>query len=86
MWKYAVPQCVDFPSTFDFFHTESYLSVLYGMDYSTRAPVVNYAVGNFSKQKIAEHIVNPKKLADSLMSQRKWLTELKDYVAKNRPT
>lgn len=86
MWKYSVPQRVDFPSTFDFFHMESYLSVIYGMDYPTRAPTVNDTVANFSKQKIAEHIVNSKKLADSLMSQRKWLAELKEYVAKNRPS
>jgi len=86
LWKYAIPQRTDFASTFDFFHTESYLSVLYGMDYPTRAPVVNDTVGNFSKQKIAEHLLNSRKLADSLMPQRKWLTELKEYVAKHRPT
>ncbi len=86
LWKYSIPQRTDFASTFDFFHTESYLSVLYGMDYATRAPAVNEKVGNFAQQKISEHIVNSKKLADSLMPQRKWLTELKEYVAKNRPS
>lgn len=84
LWKYAIPQRTDFASTFDFFHTESYLSVLYGMDYPTRAPSVNETVGNFAKQKISEHLVNSKRLADSLMPQRKWLAELKDYVAKHR--
>jgi tryptophan halogenase len=86
MWKYSIPQRTDFPSTFDFFHMESYLSVIYGMDYPTRAPTVNDIVGNFAKQKISEHLVNSSKLADSLMSQRRWLTELKEYVAKNRPS
>jgi tryptophan halogenase len=85
MWKYSIPQRTDFASTFDFFHTESYLSVLYGMDYPTRAPAVNDMVGNFAKQKISEHLENSSKLADSLMSQRRWLTELKEYVAKHRP-
>ncbi len=85
LWKYSIPQRTDFASTFDFFHTESYLSVLYGMDYPTRAPAVNDLVGNFAKQKILEHLEHSRKQADSLMSQRKWLTELKEYVAKNRP-
>jgi len=85
MWKYSIPQRTDFASTFDFFHTESYLSVLYGMNYATRAPAVNDTVGNFAKQKISEHLVNSRRLADSLMLQRKWLNELKEYVAKNRP-
>lgn len=85
LWKYSSPQRTDFASTFDFFHTESYLSVLYGMDYPTRAPVVNDQVGGFAKQKISEHIERSKKMADSLMQQWVWLTELKEYVAKNRP-
>ncbi len=85
LWKYSIPQRTDFASTFDFFHTESYLSVLYGMDYPTRAPAVNDKLGNFAQQKISEHLENSRRLADSLMPQRKWLTELKEYVAKNRP-
>lgn len=85
MWKYSVPQRTDFSSTFDFFHTESYLSVLYGMDYPTRAPVVNEKLSGFSKQKIASHLENARKLADSLLPQGRWLNELKEYVAKNRP-
>lgn len=86
MWKYSIPQRTDFASTFDFFHTESYLSVIYGMDYPTRAPAVNAKVAGFAKQKIVEHIENSKKIADSLMPQRRWFTELKEYVAKNRPS
>jgi tryptophan halogenase len=84
MWQYSIPQRTDFASTFDFFHTESYLSVLYGMDYPTRAPRVNAMVGNFAKQKIVEHLENSKKMAATLMPQQRWLTELKEYVAKNR--
>lgn len=86
LWKYSIPQRTDFASTFDFFHTESYLSVLYGMNYPTRAPVVSEKVGGFAKQKISEHLAKSKAMADSLMPQRTWLTELKEYVAKNRPS
>lgn len=85
LWKYSIPQRTDFASTFDFFHTESYLSVLYGMDYPTRAPAVNEKIGNFAKEKIAEHLHRSKNLADSLMPQRIFLNELKEFVAKNRP-
>lgn len=85
LWKYSIPQRTDFPSTFDFFHTESYLSVLYGMDYPTRAPAVSEKVEGLAKQKIIEHLERSKNLADSLMSQRMWLTELNKYAAKSQP-
>lgn len=84
-WKYSIPQRTDFASTFDFFHTESYLSVLYGMNYPTRAPVVNDQVRTFAKRKIAEHLDRSKKIADSLILQRVWLSELKYFAAKNSP-
>jgi tryptophan halogenase len=84
LWKYSIPQRTDFASTFDFFHTESYLSVLYGMGYPTRAPVVGDKVGQFAMQKISEHLESSKKLANSLMSQRIWLNELNDFAANNR--
>lgn len=82
LWRYVLPQRTDFASTFDFFHTESYLSVLYGMNYPTRAPVVNEKVGKFAEQKIAEHLERSKGLAESLMPHRLWLTELKKFAAK----
>ena len=81
LWKYKVPQRTDFSSTFDFFHTESYLSVLYGMDYPTRAPVVNEKLSSFSKGRISEHLENSKRQAESLMLQTKWMAELKEYLA-----
>lgn len=86
LWKYSIPQRTDFASTFDFFHTESYLSVLYGMNYPTRAPVVNNKVGEFAKQKISEHLERSKTMANVLMSQRVWLSELKEFVARNNPS
>lgn len=85
LWKYSIPQRTDFASTFDFFHTESYLSVLYGMDYPTRAPVVSDKVSQFAAQKISEHLTKSKIMADSLMPQRTWLNELKEFVTKSKP-
>jgi tryptophan halogenase len=82
-WKYSSPQHTDFFSTFDFFHTGSYLAVLYGMHYPTRAPLVSEKVKNIAEKAILGHIENSRKLADSLMSQRRWLTELKEYAIKN---
>lgn len=86
LWKYSIPQRTDFSSTFDFFHRESYLSVLYGMDYPTRAPTVSKRVGAVAKNKILEHLDKAKNLADSLMSQRVWITELKGFVTRNKPS
>jgi tryptophan halogenase len=82
LWQYAIPQRTDFASTFDFFHTESYLSVLYGMDFPTRAPVVGERLSAFSREKITTHLEKSKQMAHSLMPQRRWLTELKAFAAK----
>jgi tryptophan halogenase len=82
LWQYAIPQRTDFASTFDFFHTESYLSVLYGMDFPTRAPVVGERLSAFSREKITTHLEKSRQMAHSLMPQRRWLTELKAFAAK----
>lgn len=82
LWRYAIPQRADFASTFDFFHTESYLSVLYGMDFPTRAPVVGERLSVFSREKISAHLEKSKHMADALMPQHQWLTELNKFAAK----
>lgn len=84
LFKYSIPQRTDFASSFDLFHAESYLWVLYGMDYPTRAPVVSDDVAHRAKQKVMEHREKSKQLADSLMPQHLWLSELKKFAAKNR--
>lgn len=83
LWKYSIPQRIDFPSTFDLYHTESYLAVLYGMDYPTRVPVVNADMSRYARKKILEHLDKTKKMADSLIPQRVWLTEFKKFAAQN---
>lgn len=85
LWKYSIPQRTDFYSTFDFFNTGSYQAVLYGMDYPTRAPAVSDKVSKLAEQAIVGHLASTKRLADMLMSQRTWLTELKEFTAKTRP-
>jgi tryptophan halogenase len=85
LWKYSIPQHTDFFSTFDFFHTGSYLSVLYGMDYPTRAPAVSDKVSKLAENTVLGHLENAKQMANSLMSQRAYLTELKAFVSKNKP-
>ncbi len=85
LWKYAIPQRTDFASTFDFFHRESYLSVLYGMNYPTRPPVVSERVGERAKLKISEHLEKSKRQSESMMSQRVWLTELKKFASSRLP-
>lgn len=77
LWKYSIPQHNDFFSTFDFFHTGSYLSVLYGMNYPTRIPIVGEKVARLAEAKLKEHIKNSKQVASSLSSQKDWLFELK---------
>lgn len=84
MFRYSIPQRTDFGSSFDLFHAESYLWVLYGMDYPTRAPVVSDEVGQRARQKIVEHIARSEQQADSLMSQREWLTAFKKFAAQNK--
>lgn len=83
-WKYSIPQPTDFGSSFDFFVADNYLWVLFGMDYPTRAPVLNEKVSALSEAAITNHLASSKKLADSLMSQRDYLTQLKEYVLKNQ--
>lgn len=86
LWKYSIPQHNDFFSTFDFFHTGSYLSVLYGMDYPTIAPAVSDKVNKIAENAVLMHLENAKKITESLMSHRAYLTELKEFMAKNRPS
>ena len=82
LWQYSSPQRTDFYSAFDFFNTGSYQSVLYGMNYPTRAPMVSEKVGKFAEKAIMEHLTSAKQLADSLMPQRAYFTELKEYMSK----
>ncbi|PUA27994.1 MAG: tryptophan halogenase [Cellvibrio sp. 79] len=84
LWKFSIPQRTDFASTFDFFNAENYLWVLYGMNYPTRAPVVNEQVGRIAEKIISGHIENASRFADSLISQRAWLTQLKEFAVKNK--
>lgn len=78
LWQYFTPQRTDFASTFDFFHRESYLSVLYGMNYPTRAPSASDWAEQIARQKIRDHIDGSEKMANSLMGHRQWLTALKN--------
>lgn len=84
LWRYSIPQRTDFPSTYDFFLVESYLMVLYGMDYPTRVPAMTERIGSLSKKAIVEHLNRSGELAGSLLSQRQWLTEFKKYSVNHK--
>src|SRR5690606_29896364 len=83
LWKHSAPQHSDFFSTFDFFHTVSYLAILYGMHYLTRGSRVSDAVADMGEGVVLKHQENSKRMSDSLVSQRKWLFELKQYAIKH---
>lgn len=81
LWKQSAPSHYDFAAEIEFFQKESFLSVLYGMDYPTRAleGADDYHV--FVKSKIDEHFQSTAALVDSLISNRQWFNEFNQYAA-----
>ncbi|MDO3388263.1 tryptophan 7-halogenase [Gilvimarinus sp. SDUM040013] len=82
LWRYAIPQRTDFPSTHEIFLVESYLMVLYGMDYSTRPLQLSDKVRKLSQAAIDNHLTRATTLTQTLMSQKQWLAEFTVF-AKN---
>lgn len=80
-WKIAAPKRSDFFSTFDLFGVENYLFVLYGMHYPTRVPVVSVNEAGRAETIIREQLQKSQQMAQSLMSHRQWLTELRKALA-----
>lgn len=75
-WKLAPPKRTDFFSTVDLFSQESFMYVLYGMNYPTRPPALSRAEIPRAEAKIREHMGWCEKAAESLMTQRAWHNEL----------
>jgi len=83
LWKLSIPQPTDFISSLDFFHVESYLFILYGMNYPTRPYDVNVAAADIARDKILMHLKKAHQIANSLTSQRAWFNEVKDFATRN---
>src|SRR5690606_24852311 len=81
LWKNFVPTYYDFAADIEFFQRESYLAVLYGMDYPTRAVEGSGDYDRFVKGKVEEHFLKAESLAESLISQRQWFNEFYKYAA-----
>lgn len=81
LWKHSTPTHYDFAAEIEFFQKESFLSVLYGMDYPTRALESADEYKDFVKSKIDEHFQSAEALVNSLMSQRQWFDEFYTYAA-----
>lgn len=81
LWKSYVPTYYDFSADIELFQCESFLAVLYGMDYPTRPVKGTADYDNFAKNKINEHFSNTKSIADSLIGHRQWLKEFNDYAS-----
>ncbi|HTF97279.1 MAG TPA: tryptophan halogenase family protein [Cellvibrio sp.] len=81
LWKNAVPSYYDFAADIEFFQRESFLSVLYGMDFPTRAVECASDYSAFAKARIDEHFMNVKSLTNSLISQRQWFDEFYQYAS-----
>lgn len=77
LWRSTPPKRTDFFSRFDIFGPENYLFVLYGMNFDTRSrPVASQDEKKFSE--IAVKVQSrSREMSESLLSHRKWLTELK---------
>jgi tryptophan 7-halogenase len=80
LWRSSVPNYHDFTADIEFFHLQSFLSVLYGMDYPTSAVDAADDFNGFVKEKIDEHLQSVRSLTDSLMSHRKWFDEFYKYA------
>lgn len=83
LWKNFVPSYYDFAAEIEFFQRESFLSVLYGMDYPTKAIEGAEGYNNFIKAKINKHFQDVNFISDSLIGNRKWFNEFYSYAAKN---
>jgi|SRR5690554_1086961 len=81
LWRNFVPTYYDFSADIEFFQRESFLAVLYGMDYPTRAVEGSDDYNKFVKGKMTEHFSNAESLAGSLIPQRQWFNEFYDYAA-----
>ncbi|WP_323813870.1 tryptophan halogenase family protein [Cellvibrio sp. NN19] len=80
LWKSFSPTYYDFAAEIEFFQRESYLAVLYGMDYPTKAVENSRDYSRFVEAKINEHFIKAKSLADSLIKQRQWINEFNNYA------
>ncbi len=81
MWKIGVPKKIDFFSSFDIFGVENYLFVLYGMDYPTRPGVLGVNEESKAKELVRDVQQKSIQMANSLLSHRAWLTELRKALA-----
>ncbi|MBU2884665.1 tryptophan 7-halogenase [Gilvimarinus agarilyticus] len=86
LWETYTPMLYDFSADIEFFQRESYLCILYGMEYSTRpvGRLSDYDV--FVESKIREHAHTVDQLERSLIGQRQWLNELYAYAAHAQKT
>ncbi|WP_049723690.1 tryptophan halogenase family protein [Gilvimarinus polysaccharolyticus] len=81
LWKNFIPTHYDFSADIEFFQRESFLAILYGMNYPTKALENNAEYDEFVKVKVAEHFQAMTSLAESLTPQRQWINEFYAYAA-----
>ncbi|WP_152600215.1 tryptophan halogenase family protein [Cellvibrio mixtus] len=81
MWKSFAPDHYDFSAEVEFFHRESFLCVLYGMDYPTLSLENTEEYMVFLKSKIDTHFKDAEALVGKLISHRQWLNEFYAYAA-----
>lgn len=81
LWNKFVPTYYDFATDIEFFQRESFLAVLYGMDYPT-TPVENLKDYNdYLEKNLIEHFLSMEELTQPLISQRQWFNEFYNYAA-----
>lgn len=81
LWKKFPPSYYDFAADIEFFQRESFLSVLYGMDYPTMAIEGAPDYEQFVNGKIDEHFKSAMSMTESLTPQRQWFNEFYRYAA-----
>lgn len=84
LWKSSVPTYYDFSADVEFFQRESFLALLYGMDYPTRPVESSDDYKIFAEAKISEHFSNVRLIPEKLISQRQWFNEFNNYVAASK--
>lgn len=80
LWSRAMPTYYDYAAHVEFFQRESFLALLYGMDFQTATPSLDDSYCEFIRGKLDEHFKSSESLAATLISNRQWFTEFHSYA------
>lgn len=80
LWESFIPNASDFTTGVDFFNRESFLFVVYGMEFPTKPIKSSKDFEMHIENKIKEHFLSSQALSNSLIGQRRWLKEFYNYA------